>query len=120
MMAISIENKNPLVLAFVGDAVQTLYEREKLCSEDAKVNTLHKQASVTVCATAQAKQFDRASALFTETEHNIANRARNAGHNTVPKSCTLEDYKKATALEAVIGYNYLSGNKKRVEEILEC
>ena len=112
-----LEQKNPLVLAFVGDAVQTLFVRENLSSADAKIAALHKSASQIVCAAAQAKRFDEIYTTLTDIEKDIANRARNAQHNTVPKSCTPGEYHKATALEAVIGYNYLSGNKERAKEI---
>ena len=115
-----IEQKNPLILAFIGDAVQTLYVREKLYTQFYTVASLHSQASKIICAKAQAKKFDEKFEQFSEMEKDIANRARNAQHHTVPKNCTLAEYHKATALEAVIGYNYLSGNHKRVRELAEC
>ena len=105
----AVENSNPLILAFVGDAVHTLQVRMKLAGQDLKISELHKLASEQCCAKSQAKEFDALYDTFSETEREIANRARNAKHNTVPKSCTLAEYQKATALEAVIGYRYLKG-----------
>jgi len=105
------ENKNPLILAFVGDAVHTLQVRQQLMANDCKVADLHKLASSECCAKAQAKKYDELYDSFTQNEKEIANRARNAKHNTVPKSCTLTEYQKATAFEAVIGYRYLSEGK---------
>jgi len=110
--------KNPLTLAFVGDAVQTLHVRMALAQTDIKAKELHKRASAIVCATAQAKRFDEIFDNFTAAEKDIAMRARNTDHNTVPKSCTIAEYHKAKALEATIGYNYLLGNTKRVNEII--
>ena len=114
-----IEQKS-LVLAFVGDAVQTLFVREALVKRDCKVSELHTLASKIVCARAQAKRLDEIFDTLTEEERDIATRARNAQHNTVPKNCTIADYHKATALEAVIGFNYLAGNIERVKEIIKC
>ena len=113
-----IAQKNPLVLAFVGDAVMTLCVRENLALGEGKVGELHKRASEWVCASAQAVAFDKVSEAFDEVEQDIARRARNVKHNTTPKNAKLADYKKATALEAVIGYHWLMGNHKRIEEIL--
>jgi len=108
------------VLAFVGDAVHTLLVRENLASQDLKTSVLHKQASALVCAKNQAKLFDEILENLTEIEKELATRARNSSHNTVPKNASVGDYHKATALEAVIGYNYLKNNIERVREIIKC
>ena len=51
-----VRNMNPVVLAFVGDAVYTLYVREKVVSSgDYKTGALNKMAAQTVCASAQAR-----------------------------------------------------------------
>lgn len=111
---------NPLTLAFIGDAVMTLYERERLVrAGDTKVDTLHKELSKRICAATQSELFEKIKGKLDETELEIAGRARNAKHHTMPKSCTPGEYRNATALEAVIGYNYLRGNKSRIEEITE-
>jgi len=90
--------------------VHTLQVRAGLAATDAKIGDLHKLAAAQCCARAQAKKFDELYPDFTETEKEIAARARNAKHNTLPKSCTLAEYQKATALEAVIGYRYLKNH----------
>ena len=103
--------KNPLVLAFVGDAYWTLYVREQLGrNSNAKAGALHLAANKYVSATAQAGFFEKIAPLLSDTEIAIAGRARNADSHTRPKNCTLAKYKLATAFEAVVGYNYLIGN----------
>lgn len=110
---------NPLVLAFVGDAVQTLYVRENLArSSDSKAGTLHKRASGIVCCTAQAELFDRLSQMLTGEEKEIFHRARNSKNNTAAKNGSLADYKKASGLEAVIGFLYLTGQIERLNLLL--
>jgi ribonuclease-3 family protein len=53
------KNLSSIVLAFVGDAVYSLFVREKLVSEsDAKTGELNKLSSSIVCAKAQAKKID--------------------------------------------------------------
>ena len=112
-----IKSLNSLILAFVGDAVMTLHVREGLAHENAKVGDLHKRTSSKVCASAQSALYDKLADTFDETEQDIATRARNAKHHTVPKNAKLSDYIKATALEAVIGYNHLTGNHDRVKQL---
>lgn len=107
--------KNPLVLAFVGDAYWTLYIRKMLVEKsNGKVNAMHQAANKYVCAIAQSGYYNKIAPFLTEVESNVAGRARNADANTRPKNCTLAEYKLATAFEAVIGYNLLTGNKKRL------
>jgi len=114
-----IAHKNPITLAFVGDAFMTLHVRTGLVmNNNLKPVKLHDMTSKVVCAKAQAKLFDGIQDALSETEKDIANRARNAGVNTIPSSCTLAEYKKATAFEAVLGYNVLIGELERAKELL--
>ena len=114
-------NLNPLVLAFVGDAVYAEKVRAYLVSIEppAKVNNLHKKANSFVCCEYQAKVFRAIEPMLTETEQNISGRARNVKKNTVPKHGERGDYNKSTELEAIIGYNHLTENFERVNEIME-
>jgi len=110
----AVAMKSPLALAFVGDAYMSLVVRKGLVEGvDYKVAKLHDIVSKIVCAKNQSKLFDKLFDELTEVERDIANRARNSSVNTVPSSCTLAEYKKATALEAVIGFNVLVGDLDR-------
>ncbi len=118
------ENKanqlNPLSLAFVGDAVFTLFIRTKLALEhDNKAGALHSMANKYVKATAQAKIEDKLAPLFTQRESDIARRARNHHNSTKAKNATLADYKKATAFEAVLGYLTLTEQTERAEDFMK-
>ena len=42
---------------------------------------------------------------------------KNAHVHAVPKSCTPAEYAKATGVEALFGYLFLSGQKDRANEI---
>ena len=113
-------SKNPLVLAFVGDAYWTLYIRRMLIEKsNGKVNALHQAANKYVCAITQSGYYHKIAPFLTEVEANIAGRARNSECNTRPKNCTLAEYKLATAFEAVVGYNLLIGNKKRLGNLFK-
>jgi ribonuclease-3 family protein len=111
---------NPLVLAFVGDSVQTLYIRAKLAlSHDFKSGKLHLLASKSVNAEAQARTYEEIKDRLTREETDIYKRARNSKTPSTAKNASLADYRKATGLEAVLGYLYLTGKRERLRELLE-
>ena len=110
---------SPLNLAFVGDTVFDLFVRSGLVIEaNRPVRQLQTEASKRVNAAAQAELAERILPLLSEKETDVFRRGKNAHVNHVPKNMSLQDYHMATALEALFGYLYLSGNTGRIEEIL--
>lgn len=110
---------NPLVLAYVGDAVHALWLKSRLAlAYDKKAGGLHKISGRLLSAKQQSEATDRLATIFDETEKTVFRRARNCHNNTAAKNATLEQYKKATGLEAVLGFLYLTGNKERLEHLL--
>lgn len=110
---------NPVVLAYIGDGVHTLYVREKLAfSSDVKSNVLQKKESKLVCATAQARAINGLLTELNEEEVAIYKRARNAKKGSKAKNSTAGDYVKSTGFEAVVGYLYITGQIERLNYIL--
>lgn len=106
-------------LAYIGDAVYELYVRRHITENThSQVNVLHRRTIKYVSAKAQAYVIECIENKFTEEEHAIFKRGRNAVSNTVPKNTDVITYKVATGFEAVIGYLYLSNELERLEEIL--
>lgn len=111
---------NPVVLAFLGDAVYTLYVRERCAFfSDGKASALHKMAADTVNAGAQAAFADRILPLLTEEEASVFRRARNAKKGTRAKHSSVAEYNKSTGLEALLGYLYVTGEYARLSHLLE-
>lgn len=111
---------NPLVLAYVGDGVFSLFVRAKLvCSSDCKAGSLNIKCNNYVNATAQSKILDAILPSLSQSEIDIVKRARNSHSNNKAKNASLADYKRATGLEGLIGYLYLSQQDARLQEILE-
>ncbi len=109
-----------LTLAYVGDAVQSLYVRRELAvSMNVKPNVLHALASGRVKASAQAALAEKLLDCFTETELDVYHRGRNSSPNHRAKNQSAADYRKATGFEAVLGYLYLTGQKERLQQILD-
>jgi ribonuclease-3 family protein len=110
---------NPVVLAFVGDAVYTLFTRTKAAvGSDKKANELNRESAKTVSAIAQAKRVDELLSVLTEEELSIFKRARNAKKSTRAKNASVSQYHKSTGFEAVLGYLYLTGQNERLSLLL--
>ena len=109
-----------LALAYIGDNVYEFVNRTVAVMEcDKKVNKLHRECSERANAGAQAKVLDRICGLLTEEEQAIYHRGRNAEVYTKAKNATTGDYHKATGLEALIGYLYLSEKYERLVELIK-
>ncbi len=110
---------SPLSLAFVGDAVYTLYARSKVIQHsDAKNGALHTEATKLVKASGQAEMADAILDLLNEEEMGVFKRARNSKTHSVAKNASIGDYKKATGFEALVGFLYLTGQQERLKFLL--
>ena len=110
---------HPVALAFVGDAVYSLYVREKLVkSGEDKPAIYQKAAARAVSAHGQNELLQKIEASFTEEEADVFRRARNAKKGSKAKSASVAEYVRSTGIEAVIGYLYLTGNYERIERLL--
>jgi len=111
---------SPLVLAYIGDTVFDLYVRTGLVlAEKGGAGELHRRSVALVNARAQAQLARSVYERLAADEKDIFMRGRNAKSATVPKNMSVADYRQATALEAVLGYLYLTGRTAKIEEILK-
>ena len=118
MTKAQIDAISNLGLAHMGDCVYEMLVRSYLCAEGNKtVAQLHKQTIAMVKATYQAAFVDKMLPILTEDEMAYYRRGKNSHVHAVPKSATPAQYAKATGLEALFGYLFLSGNKERANEI---
>ena len=114
------KNLSPVTLAFVGDAVYSLYIRERLVlSADYSSGTLQKLTSASVSAHGQSELLEKLLPLFTEEETDVFKRGRNAKKPTKSKNASVAEYNRSTGFEAVLGYLYLTGQYQRISYLLE-
>ncbi len=106
-------------LAFLGDAVHSLYIRRMLVARGIpKSGALNEQALRYVTAEAQAAQAAAILPLMTEEEADVYRRAYNSSHLQRPRHARGADYRAATGLEAVLGLHAHLENPARIEELL--
>ncbi len=115
-----INQYSPLTLAYIGDAVYDLMVRTLIVERgNCAANKLHKKTSEIVKAPAQAKMIEGLLPVLTEKEQEMYRRGRNAKSYTMAKHATMAEYRKATGLEALMGYLYLNGEFDRAVELLK-
>ena len=113
------KNLNPIVLAFVGDAVYSLFVRERLTfMSDCKTGELNVKATSEVNAIAQAQFVKDILELLNEEEMSVFKRARNAKKPTKAKHASVAEYNMATGFEAILGFLYLTGQYERLNFLL--
>lgn len=105
-------------LAHMGDAVFEILVRGWLCAHGkATGKGLHQATIRLVCAESQAQKAQRVLPLLTAEELAVFKRGRNAQVHSVPSHASRAQYAEATALEALLGWLYLRGQKERINEL---
>lgn len=109
---------SPLALAFVGDGVYELLAREHLLSQgNAPVGRLHSRTVELVSAAAQSDAYERIAPLLSPEEEAVYRRGRNANTTRCPKHTEPAVYRRATGVEALFGWLYLTGHVARANEL---
>ena len=70
-------------------------------------------------APAQAALIESIMDELTPEEEAVYKRGRNAKPYTMAKNATMGEYKKATGLEALIGYFYLTDRMERALQLIQ-
>ena len=116
---VDLKTLSPLTLAFVGDCVYDLILRTVIVERhNASPNRLHREKSRLAKAPAQAEMAEALQKHLTQEELAVYRRGRNAKSHTTDKNASVLDYRKATGLEALYGWLYLSGQETRMLELL--
>lgn len=117
-----IKEYNGTSLAYMGDAIMSLYVREMLLSQGyQKSKVMQQKSEEWVSARAQAKFLEilEDEQFFTEEEWSIVLRGRNTNPKSRAKNTDVLTYRKATGLEAIFGYLYLQRNMERLNQLWE-
>jgi ribonuclease-3 family protein len=114
---------NTTTLAYLGDALYELYIRKYIVDTGiAHADRLHRAAVRFVNAGAQADVIkallDADEIVTDEDERSLIRRARNRKSASKPKNADPMDYKWATALEALLGYYYMTEQTRKIEDTI--
>ena len=119
-MEIKLKEVSTAALAYLGDSVMELCVRKMLVERGfSSSKRLNAKALEYVTAKKQSLVCDILLEHLTEKEADIFRWAKNAKGGPGPRSVTVYEYRKATGLEAVFGYNRLVGNEQRNRELFD-
>ena len=108
-----------LSLAFVGDAVHTLFIRERIVKDNnLKMDETNKLVSKYCRASAQAKTLEVILPALTDEEKEIVRMTRNIKNKHKAKNTDTMTYKYATCYEALVGYCYMENKIGRLNFLL--
>lgn len=113
-----IRDYTGLELAFIGDAIWELEIRRYYLQFGYNIPTLNKYVKNKVNARYQSLIYKQIIEDLDEEFKNIGKRAKNSNIKTFPKTCTVMEYKEATALEAVVGAMYLLNKEEEIKKII--
>ena len=113
-----IREMSGLELAFLGDAIWELEIRKYYLQFGYNILTVNKHVKSKVNAKFQSQIYQKIKDELDEEIQIIGKRAKNSNIKTFPKSCTVMEYKEATALEAIIGAMYLLKKEKEIKKII--
>ena len=117
---VDVRSYSPLALAYIGDDVYDIIIRTMVVEKaNRSAHDLHLISSRYVKAQTQAARIEAREELLTEEEEAVYKRGRNAKAYTTAKNASVADYRKATGLEALMGYLYLSDRMDRVLELMK-
>lgn len=115
-----IKEYNGTSLAYMGDAIMSVFVREMLLSQGyQKSKVMQQKSEAWVSARAQANFLEilENEQFFTDEEWSIVLRGRNTNPKSRAKNADVLTYRKATGLEAVFGYLYLQRNIERLDQL---
>ena len=117
---VDIRAYSPLTLAYIGDCIFDLVIRTVVVERgNEPANKLHRKTVAYVKAQTQAAMIEALLPELSEEEFSVYKRGRNAKSYTSAKNASVGDYRKATGLEALMGYLYLTGRESRMLELIK-
>ncbi|MGN0376155.1 MAG: Mini-ribonuclease 3 [Suilimivivens sp.] len=117
---VDIRAYSPLTLAYIGDSIFDLIIRTVVVERgNEPANKLHRKTVTYVKAQTQSAMIEALLPELTEEEMAVYKRGRNAKSYTSAKNASIGDYRKATGLEALVGYLYLTDRAERIMELIK-
>lgn len=117
---VDIRTVSPLTLAYIGDGIYELIVRSVMTArQNTKAKLLHRQTSQLVKAEAQSRMIEILLPALSEEEESVYRRGRNAKSPTMAKNASVNDYRRATGFEALMGYLYLTDQTARMVELVK-
>lgn len=115
---VDLRETNGVVLAYLGDSVWELEIRKYWLRKGLNLRNLNRNVKSCVNAKKQSEIYRLIIDKLDEKYKMLGNRAKNGNIKSFPKSCSIQEYREATAFEAVIAGLYVDGRTDLIEDIV--
>lgn len=115
---VDLRETNGVVLAYLGDSVWELEIRKYWLRKGLNLRNLNRNVKSCVNAKKQSEIYRLIIDKLDEKYKMLGNRAKNGNIKSFPKSCSVQEYREATAFEAVIAGLYVDGRTDLIEDIV--
>ena len=115
MESVDIREMSGLALAYLGDTVWETQVRLYWVKKGFNISHLNYKVKKFVNAKAQSHYYQLLKEELSEEENAIMRRAKNANIRSFPKSCSNQEYREATAFEAILGAWFLQGEIDKIQ-----
>lgn len=115
MEHVDLRETGGVVLAYLGDAVWELCIRKYWITKGLNLQNLNKRVKECVNAKKQSQLYKSMIPLLEEKYQQLGNRSKNGNIKTFPKSCSVMEYREATAFEALIAAFYVDGREDLIK-----
>lgn len=112
---VDLRETNGVVLAYLGDAVWELELRKYWISKGFNLRNLNRHVKECVNAKTQSRIYREIFPTLEEKYQMLGNRSKNGNIKSFPRSCSVQEYREATAFEALIAGFYIDGRTDLIE-----
>lgn len=116
---VDLRETNGVVLAYLGDSVWELEIRKYWIQKGLNLRNLNKKVKSFVNAKKQSEIYRLIINDLDEKYQMLGNRAKNGNIKSFPNSCSVQEYREATAFEAVIAGLYIDNRIDLIDNIVK-
>lgn len=116
---VDLRETNGVVLAYLGDSIWELEIRKYWIQKGLNLRNLNKNVKKYVNAKKQSEIYRLIIEGLDEKYRMLGNRAKNGNIKSFPSSCSVQEYREATAFEAVIAGLYIDGKIDLIDKIVK-
>ncbi len=113
-----INRYNILSLAYLGDSVWEFYVRDYFFKDNLKVEEFNKRVKNFVNAKSQSLIYKNIFDTLDDELKSISKRGKNANIKSFAKTCSITEYRNATAFEVLIAVLHLTENREKINQII--
>ena len=112
------QTTSTFTLSYLGDACYELWCRKLVTHHYSNPKQAHRKTVQLVRCQTQSKLIELFLPLLSEEEIQIYKKGRNSRPQNVPKSASVEEYRKSTGFECLVGFWMIRDESERFDQLM--